>query len=92
MTPIELNDIAKPFNSSIINPYKYNSDEYTELNTSPSMSENSEMIIACRNPDIDKTDELSFHSRKGYCYGDVCHSVSKCLKRQRKNYLICLQK
>lgn len=86
MTPVELNDIAKPFNSSIINPYKYNSMiEYTELNTSPSMSENSEIELShVENPDIDKTDELSFHSRKGYCYGDVCHSVNEMPKETKK--------
>lgn len=80
MSPIDLNDIAKPFNSTLINPYKHHSlIEYTELNTAPSISNiNEELELShVENPDIDRTDELSFHSRKGHCEGDICHSLNE---------------
>ena len=80
MTPIELNDIFKPFNSTLLNPYKHHSlIEYTELNTSPSISNNNEdmELSHVENPDLDRSDELSFHSRVGHCEGDICHSINE---------------
>ena len=63
LNPNDLNDTTKPYNSTVINPYKTNS--LVDFGNVPSES-------YFFNDELKSIEDISFHSRKGYCFGDIC--------------------
>ena len=58
----ELNDVAMPFNSSIIDPYEHYKMIKNQSVGQDKCSENS-------------GNDLCFHCRKGHCLGGVCRNI-----------------
>ena len=64
--PLELNDVVKPFNNAVINPYKnYTMEEEIETKDDKFMSSK------------DIGDQLCFNCKVGHCQGGVCHDINE---------------
>lgn len=72
--PIELNDLVKPFNNAVINPYKnYRLEEEIQTKEDKFMSSK------------DIGDQLCFNCKVGHCQGGVCHDINELKADEIKN-------
>ena len=72
--PLELNDVVKPFNNAVINPYKnYTLEEEIETKEDKFMSSK------------DIGDQLCFNCKVGHCQGGVCHDINELKANDIKN-------
>ena len=73
-SPLELNDVVKPFNNAVINPYKnYTMEEEIETKDDKFMSSK------------DIGDQLCFNCKVGHCQGGVCHDINELKADEIKN-------
>lgn len=72
--PLALNDLVKPFNNAVINPYKnYKLEEEIETKEDKFMSSK------------DIGDQICFNCKVGHCQGGVCHDINELKADEIKN-------
>ena len=76
LCPIKLNDVIKPFNNAIINPYKnYRNEEEIILEEDKYLSS------------LNVGDDLCFNCKIGHCQGGVCRDINE-IKSQELNNVV----
>jgi len=75
-SPLELNDVVKPFNKSVINPYKnYTMEEEIPYEEDKYLSSD------------DMDEQLAFHAKIGVCQGGVCKDINEIKTKDLHNII-----
>ena len=75
-SPLELNDVVKPFNNAVINPYKnYTMEEEIPYEEDKFVSSD------------DMDEQLAFHAKIGVCEGGVCKDINEMKTSDLKNII-----
>lgn len=75
-SPLELNDVVKPFNNAVINPYKnYTMEEEIPYEEDKYVSSN------------DMNEQLAFHAKIGVCQGGVCKDINEIKTKELHNII-----
>lgn len=75
-SPLELNDVVKPFNNAVINPYKnYTMEEEIPYEEDKFVSSD------------DMDEQLAFHAKIGVCQGGVCKDINEMKTKDLHNII-----